>query len=140
MTIDATMVGRSYTAAETYQVGREKIQEFAAAIGDTNPAYHGDDAVAPPTFAFVLSAPALDLLLADPDLGLRLDRIVHGAQKFNYVRPIKAGDEVGATATITTVRKAGDVEVIMYETVLTSGDGEQLVTSTATVTHNRADA
>ena len=140
MTIDATMVGRSYTAAETYQVGREKIREFAAAIGDTNPAYAGDDAVAPPTFAFVLSAPALDLLLADPDLGLRLDRIVHGAQKFSYARPIKAGDEVGATATITTVRTAGDVEVIMYETVLTSADGEQLATSTATVTHNRADA
>jgi hypothetical protein len=30
--------------------------------------------------------------------------------------------------------------VIMYETVLTTGNGEQLVTSTATVTHNRADA
>ena len=140
MTIDATMVGRSYTAAETYQVGREKIREFAEAIGDTNPAYAGDDAVAPPTFAFVLSAPALDLLLADPDLGLRLDRIVHGAQKFNYVRPIKAGDEVGATATITTVRKAGDVEVIMYETALTTVDGEPIATSTSTISHNRADA
>ena len=42
----------------------------------------------------------------DPDLGLRLDRIVHGAQKFNYVRPIKAGDEVGATATITATPAA----------------------------------
>ena len=140
MTIDATMVGRSYSAAESYQVGREKIREFADAIGDPNPAYRGDDAIAPPTFAFVLSAGALDLLLADPDLGLRLDRIVHGAQKFNYVRPIKAGDEVAATATITTVRKAGDVEVIMYETVLATADGEQLATSTATVSHNRADA
>ncbi|MEU0089537.1 MaoC family dehydratase N-terminal domain-containing protein [Kribbella sp. NPDC006257] len=140
MTIDATMVGRSYTAAESYQVGREKIREFAEAIGDPNPAYRGADAVAPPTFAFVLSAPALDLLLADPELGLRLDRIVHGAQKFNYVRPIRVGDEVAATATITTVRKAGDVEVIMYETVLTGSDGEQLATSTATVSHNRADS
>ena len=42
MTIDATMVGRSYTAAESYQVGREKIREFADAIGDANPAYRGD--------------------------------------------------------------------------------------------------
>ena len=138
MTIDATMVGRSYSAAaEPYQVGRDKIREFAEAIGDPNPAYRGNDPIAPPTFAFVLSARALDLLLADPDLGLRLDRIVHGAQKFNYVRPIKAGDEVTATATITTVRKAGDVEVIMYETVLSTVDGEHLATSTATVSHNR---
>jgi acyl dehydratase len=92
MTIDATSVGRSYSAAaDPYQVGREKIREFAEAIGDPNPAYRGDDAIAPPTFAFMVSSRALDLLLADPDLGLRLDRIVHGAQKFSYVRPIKAG-------------------------------------------------
>lgn len=139
MTIDASSVGRSYSAAaDPYLVGREKIREFAEAIGDPNPAYRGDDAIAPPTFAFMVSSRALDLLLADPDLGLRLDRIVHGAQKFSYVRPIHAGDELTATATITTVRRAGDVEVIMYETVLTTVEGEPVATSTATVTHNRA--
>ena len=108
MTIDATMVGRSYAAAESYQVGREKIREFADAIGDPNPAYRGADAVAPPTFAFMLGSRALEQLLSDEELGLRLDRIVHGAQKFSYTRPIKAGDDIAATATITTVRKAGD--------------------------------
>ncbi|HEY3513260.1 MaoC family dehydratase N-terminal domain-containing protein [Kribbella sp. NPDC051137] len=140
MTIDATMVGRSYSAAESYQVGREKIREFADAIGDGNPAYRGDDAIAPPTFAFVIGSRALEQLLNDEELGLRLDRIVHGAQKFSYTRPIKAGDEIAATATITTVRKAGPVEVIMYETALTTVDGEPIVTSTSTLSHNRADA
>ena len=127
MTIDATMVGRSYSAAESYQVGREKIREFA-------------DAIAPPTFAFMLGSRALEQLLNDEELGLRLDRIVHGAQKFSYTRPIKAGDDIAATATITTVRKAGDVEVIMYETALTTVDGEPIATSTSTLSHNRADA
>ncbi|NIK56417.1 FAS1-like dehydratase domain-containing protein [Kribbella shirazensis] len=140
MTIDATMVGRSYAAAESYQVGREKIREFADAIGDSNPAYRGDDAVAPPTFAFVVGSRALEQLLHDEELGLRLDRIVHGAQKFSYTRPIKAGDEIAATATITTVRKAGPVEVIMYETTLTTADGEAIATATSTLSHNRADA
>ena len=140
MTIDATMVGRSYTAAESYQVGREKIREFADAIGDRNPAYRGDDAIAPPTFAFMVGSRALEELLNDEELGLRLDRIVHGAQKFSYTRPIKAGDTIAATATITTVRKAGAVEVIMYETTLTTVDGEPIVTATSTLSHNRADA
>ena len=140
MTIDATMVGRSYAATESYQVGREKIREFADAIGDPNPAYRGDDAIAPPTFAFVVSSRALEQLLADEELGLRLDRIVHGAQKFSYTRPIKAGDEIAATATITTVRKAGDVEVIMYDTALTTADGEPIATSSSTLSHNRAHA
>ena len=140
MTIDATMVGRSYTAAGSYQVGREKIREFADAIGDGNPAYRGADPIAPPTFAFVIGSRALEELLGDEELGLRLDRIVHGAQKFSYTRPIKAGDDIAATATITTVRKAGDVEVIMYETALTTVDGDPIATSTSTVSHNRADS
>ena len=80
MPIDESMVGRSYPAPEPYQVGREKIREFADAIGDPNPAYRGDDAIAPPTFAFAVSGRALVGLLGDEELGLRLDRIVHGAQ------------------------------------------------------------
>ena len=140
MTIDATMVGRSYAAAGSYQVGREKIREFADAIGDPNPAYRGDDAVAPPTFAFVVGSRALEQLLNDEELGLRLDRIVHGAQKFSYDRPIKVGDDIAATATITNLRRAGDVEVIMYETALSTVDGELIATSTSTISHNRGDS
>jgi acyl dehydratase len=135
MPIDESMVGRRYPATEPYQVGREKIREFADAIGDPNPAYRGDDAVAPPTFAFPLGSRALESLLGDPELGLRLDRIVHGAQKFSYVRPIKACDEITATATITTVRKAGGVDVIIYETELATPDGELVATCTSTISH-----
>ena len=139
MTIDATMVGRRYAAAESYQVGREKIREFADAIGDRNPAYRGDDAIAPPTFAFMVGSRALAELLNDEELGLRLDRIVHGAQKFSYTRPIKAGEEIDAVSTITTVRKAGPVDVIIYDTVLTAG-GEQVAVCTSTISHSAEGA
>ena len=137
MPIDESMVGRSYPAPEPYQVGREKIREFAEAIGDPNPAYRGDDAIAPPTFAFPLGSRALASLLGDEELGLRLDRIVHGAQKFSYDRPIKAGDEIDAVSTITTVRKAGPVDVIIYETVL-SAAGERVAVCTSTISHTAA--
>ena len=139
MPIDESVVGRSYPAPEPYQVGREKIREFADAIGDPNPAYRGDDAIAPPTFAFALGSRALEGLLGDKELGLRLDRIVHGAQKFSYTRPIKAGDEIDAVATITTVRKAGPVDVIIYETVLTAA-GEQIAVCTSTLSHTAEGA
>jgi hypothetical protein len=39
MPLDPSFVGRSYPPTPSYQVGREKIREFAAAIGDANPAY-----------------------------------------------------------------------------------------------------
>jgi acyl dehydratase len=140
MPIDESMVGRSYPAPEPYQVGREKIREFAEAIGDANPAYRGDDAIAPPTFAFVLGSRALASLLGDEELGLRLDRIVHGAQKFSYTRPIKAGDEIDAVSNITTVRKAGGVDVIIYDTVLTDASGEQVAVCTSTISHTAEEA
>ena len=139
MPLDPSLAGKRYPVRPPYEVSREKIREFADAIGDGNPAYRGADPIAPPTFAFVIGSRALEELLGDAELGLRLDRIVHGAQKFSYTRPIKAGDEIAATATITTVRKAGPVEVIMYETALTTVDGEPIATSTSTLSHNRAD-
>ena len=38
MPLNPDFVGRTYAAAGTYQVGREKVREFAAGIGDANPA------------------------------------------------------------------------------------------------------
>ncbi len=70
MPISEEHVGRSYPATAPYQVSRAKIAEFAAALGDAdNPAYAGNAAVAPPTFAVVLASAAWDAMFADPELG-----------------------------------------------------------------------
>jgi acyl dehydratase len=45
MALNPEFIGRTYPAGPTYVVGREKIREFARAIGDTNPVFH-DPAVA----------------------------------------------------------------------------------------------
>ena len=60
MTINPDLQGRSYPAQEVYDVGREKIREFARAVKATHPAHfeldaakalgHGD-LVAPPTLS-----------------------------------------------------------------------------------------
>ena len=39
MTLNRDYIGKSYPSGQPYEVGREKIREFADAIGDTNPAY-----------------------------------------------------------------------------------------------------
>ena len=40
MALNPEFVGRTYPASAPYQVGREKVREFATSIGDSNPAYH----------------------------------------------------------------------------------------------------
>ena len=44
MTINPDLQGRSYPAKEVYDVGREKIREFARAVKATHPAHFELDA------------------------------------------------------------------------------------------------
>ena len=91
MALDQSFVGRTYPPTPPYEVGREKIREFAEAIGDANPAYRDPEAaralghpdvIAPPTFGIVLSMTAGRQVIADPELGLDYSRVVHGEQRF----------------------------------------------------------
>ena len=110
-------MGRTYPPTGAYVVGREKVREFATAIGDANPAYHDvaaaqalgySDVVAPPTFAFVIAYAGSSQAAMDPELGLDYSRVVHGEQRFAYSRPIVAGDALVATATIEAIRAVAD--------------------------------
>ena len=70
----------------TYAVGREKIREYAAAVGETNP-LHFDveaaraagyaDVVAPPMFAVVYAARAVGPAIFDPEVGINFAMMVH---------------------------------------------------------------
>ncbi len=135
MPISDTHVGTSYPATAPYEVTRGKIAEFAAALGDPNPAYAGADAVAPPTFAAVLAAEAWGALFADPALDLQLKRTLHYDQTFAYARPLRAGDEVTATLTIDKVRRRGDTAFITVSVLLATPAGESLCTATSTLLH-----
>ena len=75
MALDQSFVGRTYPPTAAYEVGREKIREFAEAIGDPNPAYTDPDAakalghpdvIAPPTFAFAITFKAAGQVIQRP--------------------------------------------------------------------------
>ena len=95
--------------AATYAVGREKVREYAAAIGETSPLCHDVDAaraagyadvVAPPMFAAVYSWPALAPVVFDPEVGVDFSRLVHGGQEFAWHEPVVAGDEITTEAAL----------------------------------------
>jgi acyl dehydratase len=133
MALDPSYVGRTYPPTEPYEVGREKIREFADAIGDPNPVYRDHEAakalgypdvIAPPTFPVVLTLGAGDQIVADPDLGLDFSRVVHGDQRFTYTRPVVAGDRLVITVTITEIKAAAGNDLISNRADLTTEDGE----------------
>jgi acyl dehydratase len=135
-------IGRSYTGGRVYEVGREKIREFADAIGDENPAYVDveaakalghPDVVAPPTFAVVITLQAGAQAVFDPGLGLDYAMVVHGEQTFIHHRPIRPGDALSTNVTITDIRTAGRNEIMTLTIELSAADGEKVCTAVNTI-------
>ena len=137
MAITEAHAGRQYPPTAPYAVSAAKVAELAAALGDDDPRYTGATAVAPPTFAAVLAAPAWQLLFTDPELGLALRRIVHGDQRFELDRLLRVGDEVTATLTLDRVRTRGEADIITASVALQTVAGESVGTATATFFHSR---
>ena len=140
MPISPDDVGRTYPTTDPYLVSAEKIRELATALGDTAPAYRGDDPIAPPTFAMVLASRAWEALFDDEQLGLQLEHMIHTDQSFNWIRPLHKGDEVTSTLRITSVRIRGNTDIIGIDVSLDHVNGEHLGNATSTLWHTRPEA
>ncbi|MDU1537642.1 MAG: MaoC family dehydratase N-terminal domain-containing protein [Cutibacterium avidum] len=140
MPISPDDVGRTYPTTAPYLVTAEKIRELATALGDTAPAYRGDDPIAPPTFAMVLASRAWEALFDDEQLGLQLEHMIHTDQSFNWIRPLHKGDEVTSTLRITSVRTRGNTDIIGIDVSLDHVNGEHLGNATSTLWHTRPEA
>ncbi|MEV8568578.1 MaoC family dehydratase N-terminal domain-containing protein [Streptomyces sp. NPDC051322] len=138
MALDQSFVGRTYPPTTPYEVGREKIREFAEAVGDSNPAYVDQDAarklghpdvIAPPTFVFSITFKAAGAVVDDPQLGLDYARVVHGDQKFVYRRPVRAGDRLTITSTIEAIKSLAGNDIIDIRGEVHDESGEHVVTA-----------
>ncbi|MFE2107572.1 MaoC family dehydratase N-terminal domain-containing protein [Kitasatospora sp. NPDC059463] len=148
MALDPSFIGRTYPPTEPYEVGREKIREFAVAVGDANPAYTDPEAakafghpdvIAPPTFPIVLSMRASAQVVQDPELGLDYSRVVHGDQKFAYTRPVRAGDRLTVTVTVDNIKSLAGNDVLTVRGEIADESGEHVVTSVMTLVARAAD-
>jgi len=140
--INPDYAGRTFESSEPYEVSRVKIAEFADAIGDPNPLYRDraaaqsagyPDVIAPPTFAIVISMAGSAPAVADPGLGLNYAMVVHGEQRFEYDRPLMAGDVVTAQATISDIRDAGRNVMVSTKTEISTVGGEHVCTAHSTL-------
>ena len=138
MPVDPSFRGRSFPPTRPYEVGREKIREFADAINDPNPVYRDraaaqalgyPDVIAPPTFAIVLTLPAGGEVIRDPAFGLDYSRVVHGEQRFVHHRPIVAGDLLQVVVTVEDIRVAAGNELITNRAEVMTVEGEQVCTA-----------
>ena len=141
MPIKTDAVGKEWPGS-TYQVGREKIKEYATALGLDN-AVHFDveaakaagyrDVVAPPMFAVVYSSPAVGPAILDPEVELNFAAMVHGGQAFEWGEPAVSGDEITTTAKCLSIDEKDGKGFYVFETNSVNQDGAQVVRGTWTL-------
>lgn len=142
MPLNRDFIGRTAPSKEPFEVTRNDIRRFASAIGDRNPAYHDvaaakalghPDLVAPPTFLISASTgEAGGGFILDPDLGLQFHLVVHGEERFEFHRPVCAGDVLDSVTTIADMRDVGRNEFMTLVTTVSS-NGEPVATVTNTI-------
>jgi acyl dehydratase len=140
MPVNTEAVGKEYEPV-TYEVGREKIREYAHAVGETNAVYHDREAaqaagfrdvVAPPMFCVVYSAPAVGPGVLDPEVGINLAAMVHGGQVFEWGEPVCSGDEITTTARVAEIYEQDGRGFYVFESTSVNQEGAQTVKATWT--------
>ncbi len=123
MSIDTKFIGKTYPTY-TYEVGKEKIKEYAKAIKNLDPYYLDDDfakkskygaIIAPPTFAVVFGAYLIEPVFTDKDLNLNMAMLVHGEQELEFLEVVKAGDSITTSAKIVDIKNKEKLDVIAVE-------------------------
>lgn len=135
MPVDPALVGRSFGPTAPYEVTDERVQAFAAASG--TPWSVGDPA--PVTFPIVVAFDAMTELMQDGTVGIELHHVVHGEQRFSYVRPVRVGDRLTATLSVASVRTIAGADIIGTSSVIADGSGTEICTAKATLVHRSPD-
>jgi acyl dehydratase len=140
MPVNTSAVGKEYPPV-TYAVGREKVKEYASAVGETNP-LHLDpaaaraagyrDVVAPPLFCVVYSAPSMGPAIFDPEVGINFALMVHGGQEFVWGPLVVAGDEITTTVSVKSIEQRAGNGFYVFESQSINQDGESVCTGTWT--------
>ncbi|MDQ4124909.1 MAG: MaoC family dehydratase N-terminal domain-containing protein [Actinomycetota bacterium] len=140
MAIETKAVGKTFPAT-TYAVGREKIKEYALAVGETNPVHLDHEAarragyadvVAPPMFCVVYKSPAMAPAIFDQDVGMNFALMVHGGQEFRWGPLVVAGDEIETAVTVKSIEERDGKGFYVFESVSTNQRDETVCVGTWT--------
>ena len=140
MPVNDAAIGKTYPPFE-YEVGKEKIAEYARAVGEDNPVYFDRekareagfrDVAAPPMFAVVYSSGSVGPGIFDPEVGIDFAMMVHGSQEFVWGEPVCAGDVISTETTVKDISEKGGMGFYVFESVSRNQDGDEVVRGTWT--------
>jgi hypothetical protein len=141
------IVGMHYRYPDFYEVGREKIREYAVAVKNDDAAYHDETAAAdlghsslpaPLTFISVFGYQAQTAFFAQANIGITDAQIVQVDQEVRILKPIRAGDRLYCDVSVHSLRQAHGTDIVVTKNVITNEQGEA-VQETYTTLAGRSD-
>ncbi|WP_028478008.1 fused (3R)-hydroxyacyl-ACP dehydratase subunits HadA/HadB [Nocardia sp. CNY236] len=136
-----SLVGRQFRLTDHYEVGREKIREFARALQDDHPAHRNESAaaefgfdglIAPLTFSSIVLMVVQRAMFESVLTGYDLGQVLQTEQSIQVHRPIVAGDHVQCDSYFESFRQFGDKDFLVIKTVLTNQHKDVLQTAHST--------
>ena len=133
MSLSSNIVGMHYRYPDHYEVGREKIREYATAVKNDDAAFFDDRAAAdlgyhglltPLTFISVFGYQAQSAFFEDANIGITDAKIVQVDQELKFLRPIMAGDRLYCDVYVHSIRQAFGADIIVTKNVVTNQDGD----------------
>jgi acyl dehydratase len=140
MAIKTDAIGKDFPTT-TYEVGKEKIGEYARVLGIESPVHFDREAakaagyrdvVAPPMFCVVYASPAVGPAMFDPEVEMNFAAMVHGSQVFEWDEPACSGDAISTTARVMEIFEKDGKGFYVFETNSVNQDGDQVVKGTWT--------
>ncbi|SDE06138.1 (3R)-hydroxyacyl-ACP dehydratase subunit HadA [Rhodococcus tukisamuensis] len=142
MKLTPDLVGLHHRFSDYYEVGREKVREYARAVKSDDPAYRDESAaaelgydglVAPLTFISVFGFLAQEEFFKAMEVELDLSRILHTDQRLVFHRPIKVGDRLYCDVYVDSLRTMGGSDIIVTRNDITDQNGELVQTTYTTL-------
>jgi meromycolic acid (3R)-3-hydroxyacyl-[acyl-carrier protein] dehydratase HadD len=136
------IIGSNYRAPDYFEVGREKIREFADAVKDDNPVHHDEAAaaeagypvlIAPLTFAAIAGRRVQLEIFTKFSIPINIARVMHRDQKFRFHRPILAHDRLYFDTYLDSVIESHGTVLAEIRSEITDAEGKPVITGVVTM-------
>ena len=147
MSLSPNIVGMHYRYPDFYEVGREKVREYATAVKNDDPAFFEEKAAAelgypalpaPLTFISVFGYKAVAAFFEHANIATDDAQIVQVDQTLKFLQPIMVGDRLYCDVSIESIRRAHGTDIIMTKQTVTNEAGD-VVQETYTTLAGRAE-
>ena len=148
MALKTDIRGMVWKYPDSYEVGREKIREYAKAVQAEDPASFDEEAaaelghdaiVAPLTFLSTFGLLIQQHFFRHVDIGLETMQIVQVDQKFIYHKPVKAGDRLHGTMHVHSVEERFGADIVVTRNVCTDDAGDIVLEAYTTMMGQQGD-